>query len=376
MGSIYRPTYKDRKGLCRESSVYWIQYFVGGKRERENTHSESFEDAKNLLKMREGDVGSGKLTKASHGLLFGELLDDVATDYKINNRRSIDDLEARMPRVKAYYGERKPLSINKADIAAYVSKRQQEPGHFKGKMTANASINRELAIIRRAFNLAIENGKLATMPKIKTLKENNIRKGFFERPQFQSVRQYLSDELQPMVTFAYITGWRMRSEVWPLQWSLIDFQAGIVRLEPGTTKNDEGRIFPFTSELRQLLEAQRTKTDTLQKAKGIIVPWVFHREGKQIKEFRRSWRTACKNAGLPGRIPHDFRRTAVRNLVRAGIPESVAMAMTGHKTRSVFDRYNIVDEADLFEAARKLEAHDSQSFQPKTAKRKNRGFAK
>jgi integrase len=376
MGSIYRPQYKDRHDNYRESSIYWIQYFVGGKRERENTHSESFEDAKNLLKMREGDVGSGKLTAASHGLLFGELLDDVTTDYKINHRRSIDDLKARMPRVKTFFGDRKPLSINKGEIAKYVAMRQQDPGHSKGKMTANATINRELAIIRRAFSLGIENGRLAAMPKIKTLKENNIRKGFFEMKQFQSVRKHLPDDLQSMITFAYITGWRMRSEIWPLQWPLVDFKASIVRLEPGTTKNDKGRIFPFTAELRQLLEAQRAKTDKLQRKNGVIIPWVFHRDGRPIKEFKRSWKTACKDAGLPGRIPHDFRRTAVRNLVRAGIPETVAMQMTGHKTRSVFDRYNIVDETDLFEAARKLELHDSQSFQPKTRKAKSNDSAK
>lgn len=375
MGSIFRPQYKDRHGNYRESAVYWIQYFVGGKRERENTHSESFEDAKNLLKMREGDVGSGKLTAASHGLLFNDLLDDVATDYRINNRRSMDDLDARLPRVRNFLGERKPLSINKGEIAKYVAMRQGEPGHSKGKLTANATINRELAIIRRAFSLAIENGKLATMPKLRTLKENNVRKGFFEMKQFQSVRKHLSEDLQSMIAFAYITGWRMRSEIWPLQWSLVDFQAGIVRLEPGTTKNDKGRVFPFTEELRAILEGQRRKTEALRK-KGVICPYVFHRDGQPIREFKRAWKTACKNAGLPGKIPHDFRRTAVRNLVRAGIPERVAMEMTGHKTRSVFDRYNIVDETDLFEAARKLEAHDSQSFQPKTRKTKSAYFPK
>lgn len=377
MGTIFRPQYRDRQGNYRESSIYWIQYFIGGKRERENTHTENLEEARNLLKMREGDVGSGKLTGASHGLLFRELLDGVVTDYKINHRKSIADLMPRVNRVKAYFGERKPMAINAGEISKYIAMRMQEPGHSKGRNTANASINRELAIIRRAFSLGIENGKIVTMPKVKKLKEDNIRKGFFEVKQFQSVRANLSGDLQPMVTFAYITGWRMQSEIWPLQWSNnVDWNAGIVRLEPGTTKNDKGRVFPFTAELKMMLETQRVKTDSLQKEKTVIIPWVFHRDGKQIKEFRRSWKTACRKAGLPGKIPHDFRRTAVRNLVRAGIPESIAMQMTGHKTRSVFDRYNIVDESDLFDAARKLEAHDSQSFQPKTAKRKIRGFDK
>ena len=147
-----------------------------------------------------------------------------------------------------------------------------------------------------------------------------------------------------------------------LQWAQVDFKIGIVRLEPGTTKNDEARVFPFTEELRAVLEDQRAKTEVLRR-RGIICPWVFHRGGKPIKEFRRSWKTACKAVGVPGKIPHDFRRTAVRNLVRAGIPEAVAMKMTGHKTRSVFERYNIVSEGDLFEAARKLDFARQTQFQ-------------
>jgi integrase len=184
--------------------------------------------------------------------------------------------------------------------------------------------------------------------------ENNVRTGFFEWEQFQSVRRYLPEDLQPVIEFAYITGWRIRSEVLPIKWPQVDFQAGRATLYVGTTKNQEARTFPLTAGLHELLLAQKAKTDAL-KLKGVICPWVFHRAGERIKSFRRSWLTACRKAGVPGRIPHDFRRTAVRNLVRAGIPERVAMTMTGHKTRSVFERYNIVSEGDLTEAARKLD---------------------
>ncbi len=126
-------------------------------------------------------------------------------------------------------------------------------------------------------------------------------------------------------------------------------------MNPGTTKNDDGRVFPFTQELRGLLMQQKEATEKLQRQKDMLIPWVFHREGKKVGDFRKSWETACKKAGVPGRIPHDFRRTAVRNLVRAGVPERVAMQMTGHKTRSVFERYNIVSEGDLEAAAKCLD---------------------
>jgi integrase len=137
-----------------------------------------------------------------------------------------------------------------------------------------------------------------------------------------------------------------------------------------TRPNDEGRTFPFTDALQQLLEAQKAEHDRL-KAQEVLCPWVFHRTGKKVKgkritRFTKAWRKACEKAGTPGRIPHNLRRTAVRNLVRAGIPERVAMQLTGHKTRSVFERYNIVSECDLVEAATKLNA--MQPLRPTASK--------
>ena len=131
-------------------------------------------------------------------------------------------------------------------------------------------------------------------------------------------------------------------------------------LDPGTTKNEEGRVFPFSDELRKLLEQQWRVTQALQLDKGFVCPWVFHRDCDRIKDFYNAWRTACRKAGVPGRLLHDLRRTAVRTLVRAGIPERVAMQMTGHKTRSVFERYNIVSEADLNRAAELLDAAEGR----------------
>jgi integrase len=187
------------------------------------------------------------------------------------------------------------------------------------------------------------------------LVENNARQGFFEREQLEAVQRHLPEALRPAAAFAYITGWR-RSEVMSLTWAQVDFGAGLVRLEPGTTKNRAGRMFPFTPELRALLEAQRAHTTVVSSKRGRIIATVFHRDGLPIKSFRRTWRSACKAAGVPGRIFHDFRRTAVRNLERAGVPRSVAMQMVGHKTEAIYRRYAIVNDADLHAAAVKLAA--------------------
>jgi len=136
----------------------------------------------------------------------------------------------------------------------------------------------------------------------------------------------------------------------------VDFRNGWLRLEPGETKNDEGRMFPLTPMLRAVLERQRERTEAFQRSTGEISPAVFHREGRPIKSFRRAWLTACQRAGLTGRIPHDFRRTAVRNLERAGVPRSTAMKMVGHKTETIYRRYAIADEGMLRAGGVKLEA--------------------
>jgi integrase len=157
------------------------------------------------------------------------------------------------------------------------------------------------------------------------------------------------------LTFAYVTGWRLKSEVLPLTVDRVDLRAGVVRLDAGTTKNNEGRSFYVTADLRTVLQAQLDALAAL-KEKGSICPWVFHRaDGGQIKDFRDAWEKATVAAGHPGKILHDFRRTAVRNLERAGVPRSTAMAMVGHKTESIYRRYAIVDEQMHREAAAKLD---------------------
>lgn len=230
---------------------------------------------------------------------------------------------------------------------------------------STAEINRELALLKRMFTLQLQGGKLLYRPYIPMLRENNVRTGFFERDQYQSVLAHLPVKIQPVIEFAYITGWRIKSEVLPLEWRQVDFASGEIRLDAGTTKNGDGRVVYMTTELRTLLKAREVERDRLKKT-GVIVPWVFFREiaegrggekkPRRIGSFTKAWKSACATAGCPGRIPHDLRRTAIRNLVRAGIPERVAMRMTGHKTASVFQRYNIVSDGDLREAARKLDA--------------------
>ena len=232
---------------------------------------------------------------------------------------------------------------------------------------APASIRYELSILRRAFRLAQLAGK-AIRPPFPSLQVHNVRQGFFEREDFEAVRQHLPEYLKGPMTFAYLTGWGTPSEALTLEWKQVDFSAGTVRLEPGTTKNDEGRVFPFLvlPELAMLLRDQWDRTMELQFATGLAVRWVFHRKARPIKDFWKAWKIACKAAGVPSRIPHDFRRTAVRNLDRAGAPRSVAMKLTGHKTEMRVSGYAIVCESNLSEGLQKLARLHEGERKPRT----------
>lgn len=346
MGSIYRPKYKDRHGKRHESAVYWIQFCTDGKVHRESTELTDYGEAKEYLIKRQNETLISGTSPSK--VTFADLAAAEVSDYETNGRKSIKDLQGRLAlHILPVFGNKKARDIRAGDITEYVAARLKE-GACRG------TVNRELTAVKRAFTLGIESEKIFRRPRISMLDENNVRKGFFEQKQFDDVLKHLPDYAQDFVQFAYQTGWRS-SEIKNLQWRHIDFEAGLVRLEVGETKNEEGRIFPMTSDLRALLKGRRAATDVLMQEHGKIIPWVFSISGDRIDNFKKSWKTACRKAGIPGKLLHDFRRTAARNFQRAGIPEGTAMKLLGHKTTSVYRRYNIITEDDLREAAAKLE---------------------
>jgi integrase len=348
--------------ILRDQGPWWIKYQVDGRPQCVSSGSDKKKVAEDLLKEREGDVVKGLPLTAQVGKVrYEEAAEDLLNDYRTNARRSLVTLTHRLKHLQPFFGGRRLTGITTALVRTFVVKRQTTGA-------SNAEINRELTALKRMFTLALQGGKLMARPHIPLLQEHNVRQGFFEPEQFASVRGHLPLHMRAIVEFANITGWRTPSEILPLEWRQVDLKAAEVRLDPGTTKNGEGRVFPFTTELRRILEEQQRVASHIAQEAGTIVRYVFcyttgQKTGKRITDsgFNKAWRKASIAAGCPGRIPHDFRRTAVRNLVRASIPERVAMQLTGHKTRAVFERYNIVSPGDLRDAARRLDAFDRLS---------------
>jgi len=339
MGTIYK-----------RNNTYWLKYYRNGKPYYESTGSSKETEAKKLLKRREGEISEGKLPGIYFDRVkFDELAKDFLTDYRINQKKSLVRAERSTGHLKDYFEGFKVSQITTPHIQSYIETRQDEGA-------ANATINRELSALKRMLNMGARQTppKVDRVPYIPMLKENNTRKGFFEHGDYLALKDALPDYLKGFVTFAYKTGWRV-SEISNLTWGQVDRDQGIVKLEPGETKNDEGRTVYLDEELKEVFNCQWEIRKKGQK----LLPYVFPNwDGSdKVKRFDKAWNKACQDAVIGKRLFHDLRRTAIRNMVRAGIPERVAMMVSGHKTRSVFERYNIVNDTDLKLAAQKQEAY-------------------
>jgi integrase len=330
--------------IFKRGSVFWIAYYHRGKEYRESSESENESQARRLLKKRLGEIGTGKLIgPTEERVTFEEMAEGLLRDYEVNKRKAVKIIKYPITHLRDTFGMDKALDITTDRVNTHIAHRQQEGAK-------NGTINRELAALKRMFSLAIQAEKLSSKPYIPTLEENNARQGFLDHGSFLVLLESLPAHLKDPVTFLYHSGWRV-SEMRALEWRDIDLAGKVIRLRPEISKNKDGRLLPIKG--GELLEI----VDRAKQSRLLSCPYVFHQDGQKIGDFGKAWKTACKKAGLGQIIVHDLRRSAVRNMVRAGIPERVAMSLSGHKTRSVFDRYNIVSESDLAKATAQLQAH-------------------
>lgn len=212
MGSLYRPEFRARDGTLKESRVWWLKYRVDGRVVRESSETHKEAEARRLLRQREGAAAEGRpVLPGVERVTIQGLSEDLRRDYQANERRSLRRIEFNLKHLPPFFGAMRAVHVTRADVTAYVAKRQAE-------RAANGTINRELAALKRMFSLALAAEKIHRVPNITMLQEHNVRQGFFEREQFEAVRRHLPEHVRPVVTFAYITGWRVRSEILLLHW--------------------------------------------------------------------------------------------------------------------------------------------------------------
>ena len=336
----------------RESRFLWIAYYDGsGRQIQENSKTTSERVAAALLRRRLQEIDQGVPVEEARKLRYEDIRKSLLLDYKTKGNKSLEEDENGesyiwgLNHTDYYFRNRLVRTIKTDTLYKFIEKKQADG-------LANATINRCLALLKRAMNIARRDGKLASIPFFPMLKEDNVRTGFVNRPDFIKLRDTMPEHLRPLLTFLYFTGCRVGAAL-SIRRSQIEFEDGraLLRLERNQVKNEEPILLPLPVELSEVVKN--------------LPP-----EGRVFngRNLRKSFQAACLQVGLgvktgpkvwqyKGLLIHDLRRSGVRNLIRSGVPRNIAMKISGHLTESTFERYNIVDSTDLREAMAKVEKH-------------------
>jgi len=338
-GSVYLPS---------NSRNYWIKFSVAGRVIQQSANTEKKREAQDflkneILKYSNGDaVPDGKVTVDD---LYAVLL----ADYRINQKTVEWAERCWNVHLKPFFGGMQAKHVGTDTLARYIEARRAE-----NPPAANGTVNRELSLLQRAFMLGYESQprKVARPLRFHRLAESKPRMGFIEQKQYDAMAANCADLfMRTMLCLGYSFGFR-KAELLTLKVSDVSLLAGTLQLRD--SKNGEPRKVSLTADAKNLLAACIT-------GKGPEDSVFTRNSGNAVKDFRVTWDKLTLAAGVPGLLFHDLRRSAVRNMVRAGIPEVVCMKVSGHKTRNVFDRYNITSERDLADAAKKIEISQRQA---------------
>ena len=343
----------QRKG----SAVWHCAYYVRGEEIRESTGQTDERKAEKYLKRRRDEVAADRIGAKqfvgpqAERINVCELLDALQADYELRDKWN-DRMDSTFNKVREQFGPWKGIEVTSEVVASW-QLQLREDGY------RDATINRFCQVLARSFKLAIERMHLLNGPVVKRLSEvGNERKGFFTEAEIRDVITHLPDYLKDFVLFAYITGMR-RGEVQSLRWSDVD--GDVITLRPENSKNNESRTIPLDGELGELMERCRAARQVRVNGGSVLLSeYIFHLKGQPIASFRKAWANACKFANVEGRLFHDLRRCAARNLLASGVPQAVAMKITGHKTDSMFRRYAIVTVEQQREALRAAQAYREQ----------------
>ncbi len=333
--------------VFKRGKFWWIRFHKDGVRYQVSSKSEKKTVAEKMLKRLEGEAASGHTLSIDYSKIrWDELAEDLLRDYRVNGKRSLPKAERSVAHLRKHFGGRRAIDITTDAIRAYTDARKTEKA-------ANATVNRELAALKRSFNLAKRAGKIQWVPGFEMLPEDNARTGFIEPEQFHALRDALPDHLKCIATLGFMYGLR-RGELLNLKWKGVDLDKCRLRLEGIETKSGKGRTIVLKGDALEMMTAQRKTAEALGCASD--TDHVFRNSANTgpLKDYRGAWEAACKEVGLDGLLFHDLRRSAVRNMVRGDISEHTAMKISGHRTRVVFDRYDVVDEKDLEAAADKI----------------------
>ena len=348
-------------GEKKLKSPYWYAQFYSAEGKQVRVSTKATVKAKALVELRRlmsardaGALDPNAVKKTTYADLRAGLL----ANYTERGNRSLkiradgSETIVGLPQLDEFF----EFSADNPGPSVVAMNTDKAREFVKGRLAegaGNAVINRSLACLRRMLKIAFEDKKIQTLPIIRLLKEPPARRGFVTNEQFKTLMKKLPHHLRPLVAFLFACGVRV-GEACAIEWSQVDFKAGVIRLYE--TKNDESRVVPVPVQLLAALALKEPKVGKVFDATNLRKEWM---QACAAAKLGRIIEVAGKpyDPRYAGLTVHDLRRSGVRNLVRAGVPETVAMRISGHKTRSVFDRYAIASEGDLSAAMSKVETN-------------------
>jgi len=371
LGRVYRMKYKEGDRV-RVAPIWWLAWSHRGQEHRRSSGTIVKKEAVAQLRAELAKLTARAPIVDEARVAFQDVLDEVTRHYATQEQRSANSLSGRIKNLLnlkfGLSGEIKAVDVTTGQLQSYQDARKRSGA-------ANATVNRELAAVSKGYSLMIEAGKLGSKPGMpRKLPEGDPRQGFVEVDKYREIRDNLSPAvLRDILDFGWFSGWR-KGEIVGLLWSEVDLKARRIVLPGSRSKNGKPRVLPLAGELLHVIN--RRNAERWVNKDGVEVELVFHRDGRAITDFRKVWGRACKAAGVPGVLFHDLRRSVARRLIHAGVPETVAMKVTGHKTRSTFDRYSISTDADTLRAVEAIATVPTNDAPRSVENRQNRKSSK
>jgi integrase len=341
----------------KRGAVWWIAYFApkDGRtvearepamvpdRDGNMRRAQNDQEARRALRARRDQIAAhyvGKqqfIGRKGERIRFAELMDDLQKDYERANggrgRASLDSMISHAKCIRAYFGEDVAVAITDERLWEFVE-------HQRGQEYSEASIKHQLGFIRRAFNLARK--RLPYIPTMPEITVDNAREGYTSKAELQAILQHLEESIADWVEWFFWTGMRP-STINRLEWNMVDLETWTLHLPGWAVKSKKGFPLPLRGGpldvMKRRLQARRLDS-----------PLIFHRDGAPVGTFYKQWRTATKAAKVPGLLIYDLRRTAARNMTKAGVRPNIAMRIMGLRTDAMFHRYNILDDDDVAKA--------------------------
>lgn len=357
-GRVYKKSYCDREGRTQRTSTWYLKYYVNGSAVESSSGTDNYDEALGMLKKRVAAAVDRPHSKHVEHVVLDQLFDLLIEDYRYSDRKTTYDTELRVnARLRPYFGQMKVQSLGTSEIKLYVA-------HRRRQQAEPATINKELAWLRRAIRLGCQHEPPLALrvPHFKMLPMDNVREGVLEYEKYRLVRDALPSYARIALVIAFHTGAR-KGEIAAIRKDRVDLKAERINLPGKTTKNGSARYLPIYGDMKAEL-------DMAIDAGSNDCPFLIQRAGERVHDWKKAWATACKTAGVPEALFHDLRRTAVTNMIEAGLTEKEAMEISGHKTRAIFDRYHIVSDRRMKQNAQKLADHLNAAGQDNGARQK------